>query len=234
MIRKTLVQLSVLPLFALLALGSSSPKKDGAEEKASTTSVTSSKLGTPVTVGDAEWTVLEVVNRGSSMKANDSFTKDATTAGAFIQVRLKVANKGKQEGVFGQAAKLVDPGGREFGTFDDAYSFRPKNTEGLVLEKVQPSMTKEFTEIFEVPAGVTAVSLKAHDFGIFGKDKAINLGNLPPAVAPPPAAGAKPQGTGVAVAAKPQAGVPQAAKPQPSPAAAPAPAAKAKTAPSAK
>jgi hypothetical protein len=188
--RKTWFHLAVLPVFALLAVGSSSPKKDGAaDDKASTTSVTAGKLGTATLIGDAEWTVLDVVNRGSSMKANESYEKDAVTTGTFVQVHFKVTNKSKKEGTLGEVPKLVDTTGREFGTIESPSAFRPKDTNGVFLDKVQPSMTKEFTEIYELPAGVTSVSMKAHDFGLFGSDKTIALGTLPPA---PPAPAAPP------------------------------------------
>lgn len=190
---KTLLQLAVLPFFALLAVGSSSPKKDGAaaDDKVGTTTTTGS-VGKGVAIGDAEWTVIDIVNRGTKMKANESFEKDATTTGTFLQIHFKVANTGKKEGTIGDVPKVVDPGGREFGTYENASSFRPKDSTGVFLDKVQPSMSKEFYEIYEVPAGVTTVSLKAHDFGLFGKDKTIALGNIPPAPPAPVAAPAAP------------------------------------------
>ena len=114
--RKTWFHLAVLPVFALLAVGSSSPKKDGADDKAATTTTTAGKLGTATTVGDAEWTVIDIVNRGATMKANESYEKDAVTTGTFIQVHFKIANKSKKEGVMGDVPKLVDTTGREFGT----------------------------------------------------------------------------------------------------------------------
>ena len=202
--RKTWFHLAVLPVFALLAVGSSSPKKDGADDKAATTTTTAGKLGTPITVGDAEWTVIDIVNRGSTMKANESYEKDAVTTGTFIQVHFKIANKSKKEGVMGDVPKLVDTTGREFGTIETASSFRPKDTNGVFLDKLQPSATKEFTEIYELPAGVTSVSMKAHDFGLFGSDKTIDLGALPPAPPAPVAvaAPAKPAGKAAAPAAK--------------------------------
>jgi hypothetical protein len=202
--RKTWFHLAVLPVFALLAVGSSSPKKDGADDKAATTTTTAGKLGTATTVGDAEWTVLDIVNRGTTMKANESYEKDAVTTGTFIQVHFKIGNKSKKEGVMGDVPKLVDTTGREFGTIETASSFRPKDTNGVFLDKLQPSATKEFTEIYELPAGVTSVSMKAHDFGLFGSDKTIELGALPPAPPAPVAvaAPAKPAGKAAAPAAK--------------------------------
>lgn len=138
----------------------------------------------------SEWTILDVVNRGSKMKANESFEKDASTAGTFVQVHFKVANVSKKEGTVGEVPKVIDPTGREFGTYENASSFRPKDSNGIFLDKVQPSMSKEFYEIFEVPPGVTTLSFKAHDFGIFGKEKVIALGPIPAAPAAPPASGA--------------------------------------------
>jgi len=204
--RKTWFHLAVLPVFALLAVGSSSPKK-GADDKASTTTTTAGKLGAATTIGDSEWTVLDIVNRGTTMKANESYEKDAVTTGTFIQLHFKIANKSKKEGVMGDVPKLVDATGREFGTIENASSFRPKDTNGVFLDKLQPSMTKEFTEIYELPAGVTSVSLKAHDFGLFGSDKTIDLGALPPAPPAPvaaatPPANAKPAAKAAAPAAK--------------------------------
>ena len=202
--RKTWFHLAVLPVFALLAVGSSSPKKDGADDKAATTTTTAGKLGTATTVGDAEWTVIDIVNRGATMKANESYEKDAVTTGTFIQVHFKIANKSKKEGVMGDVPKLVDTTGREFGTIETASSFRPKDTNGVFLDKLQPSATKEFTEIYELPAGVTSVSMKAHDFGLFGSDKTIDLGALPPAPPAPVAVApaAKPAAKAAAPAAK--------------------------------
>jgi hypothetical protein len=203
--KKTWFHLAVLPVFALLAVGSSSPKKDGAaDDKAATTTTTAGKLGTATTIGDSEWTVIDIVNRGTTMKANESYEKDAVTTGSFIQVHFKIANKSKKEGVMGDVPKLVDATGREFGTIETASSFRPKDTNGVFLDKLQPSMTKEFTEIYEIPAGVTSVSLKAHDFGLFGSDKTIDLGALPPAPPAPVAAAtvAKPAAKAAAPAAK--------------------------------
>ena len=217
MIRKTWFHLAAIPVFALLAVGSSSPKKDGAaDDKAGVTSTTAGSVGKAVAVGDAEWTVLDVVNRGSTMKANESFEKDASTAGTFVQVHFKVTNKGKKEGTIGELPKLVDTSSREFGTIDNASSFRPKDTNGIFLDKINPTLSKEFTEIYELPPGVTSVSMKAHDFGLFGKDRTINLGALPPAPPPPVASVAAAPAKGLG--AKPAAPVAAGAKAKAAPA----------------
>ena len=178
----TLARLAVLPIFAVLALGSASPKKDGSGSSAAS-DLSTAKIGVPVLVGDAEYTVIDVVNRGSVMQPNSEFGDKKTTTGNFIQVHMKIANKGKKEGFLGGAPKLVDPTGREFGEAEGAYSYRPRGTDGIALDKVQPSMSREFTEIYEVPAGVTTAQLKAADFDLFGSTKKIDLGTFP--AAPP-------------------------------------------------
>ncbi len=205
MLRKTCFQLAAIPFFIVLAVGSSSPKKNGGadDDKTGTTSTTAGSVGKAVVVGDAEWTILDVVNRGSQMKANESYEKDATSTGTFVQVHFKVANKGKKEGTIGELPKLVDASSREFGTIDNASSFRPKDTTGVFLDKINPTLSKEFTEIYELPAGVTSVSIKTHDFGLFGKEKVINLGALPPAPPPPAPVAAAPAKAAAGGAAKP-------------------------------
>ena len=183
--RETVLRLAIIPLFGALALGSASPKKDGSsDDKSSTTDTTAASIGKAILVGDAEYTVIDVANRGTVMKANNEFEKDAVTTGNYIQVHFKVLNKGKKEG-FLTTPKLVDNTSREFGTMENSYAYRPKGTDGIALDKVQPSMSREFTEIYELPAGVTTAQMKAVDFDLFGKDKLINLGTLPPAPPPP-------------------------------------------------
>ncbi len=207
MILSTRLKLAILPLFAVLALGSSSSKKGDSDDKGASTSTTSAGVGKALTIGDSEWTVLDVADRGQSMKPNESWDKEATTTGRFIQVHMKIANVGKKEGTLAGGPKLVDPaGGREFGTFETQSSYLPKDATGVFLDKIQPSMSKEFYEIYEIPAGITKLSLKAMDFGLFGTEKTIDLGIIPAAPPAPAAkAAAAPAVKAAAPAAKPAA-----------------------------
>ncbi len=140
------------------------------------------------------------------MKPLESYEKEATTTGRFIQVHFKVENKGKKEGILGggPTGKLVDGTGREFGTMERQSSFIPKGAETMVFEKIQPSMSKEFYAVYEVPPGADKLSFKATDFGLFGKDKTIPLGDIAPAPPAPVAAAsaAAPAAKAAAPAAK--------------------------------
>lgn len=203
---------SLLSFFALLAVASASPKKgDEKSETAGNGSSTASTNGInkPTTVGDATWTVLDVQDRGSPMKANNEYTKDANTQGRFIQVHIKVANTGKKEG-YVSAPKLVDGTGREFGTMEDSFSFIPKGAESIALDKVQPSLSKEFYELYELPPGVGSLSLQVNDFGLFGSPKKIALGVIPAAVRTTAASATN---APAATAAAPKAPTPKAATP---------------------
>jgi len=189
--RSFLFQVSVLPFFLLLAAGSASPSKKEKGDEATATTTSAGSVGKPVAVGDAEWTITEVKNRGSVLAGIESYTKELRSQGQYIEIRAKVKNTGTAEGNFGFAElKLVDADGREFGTIEAGSLYRPNDTSGVMLEKVQASMTREFVEIFEIPAGVTKISLRAVGFGAFGSKKNIDLGPLPPVTAAKPAAAA--------------------------------------------
>jgi hypothetical protein len=223
--RKTWFQLAVIPMFAALALGSSSPKKKGAaDDTAGKTETTGAAIKQASFFGGSEWTILDVVDRGSPMKGNDSSDKDATTTGRFIQVHYRVANLGKKEGTVGRsAAKLADERGREFGSIDRGSDFVPKNGEILYLETIQPSLSKEFYAIYEVPADAGTLSFKVTDFGFSSSTRTIALGDIPrPVVA---AASASAPAKGAAPAPVKAAGAAPAAKPAAAPAAAKAKAA---------
>ena len=60
-----------------------------------------------------------------------------------MQVHFKITNKSKKEGVMGDVPKLVDTTGREFGTIETASSFRPKDTNGVFLDKGELSCSSD-------------------------------------------------------------------------------------------
>lgn len=155
MLRKTCLQLAAIPFFIVLAVGSSSPKKNGAadDDKAGTTSTTAGSVGKAVVVGDAEWTILDIVNRGSQMKANESYEKDATSAGTFVQVHFKVANKEGQEG--GHHRRAPEARRREqprVRRHRQRVVVPSQGHDRRVPRQDQPDALEGFTEIYELPA----------------------------------------------------------------------------------
>jgi hypothetical protein len=172
-----LVSFFVVVLFALMALGSA--RSDKSSTTTTTSAIEEPGVGRPLTVGKAEWTVLDVLDRGTTMKPTNQFSKDATTSGRFIQVHFRVANKGKEPGSLMGAPKLADDKSREFGRYQEQFAYLPKDGNSLTLETIQPSMSKDFYEIYELPADATTLSIKVPDFGFLGSTKSIPLGNIP-------------------------------------------------------
>jgi hypothetical protein len=217
---KTCLQLALLPMFAVLALGSSSPKKGTGGDKVSTTETTGAVSKEAHFFAGASWTVLDVVDRGSTMKVNDGDGKPASTSGRFIQVHYRVTNTGKKEGSLHRgSSKITDLTGREFGSMAYQEVYIPKGAEPLFLDKIQPSLSKDFYAIVEVPADAQALSLKVSDFGYGSSTRTISLGEIAPPAPSTPAAvsSAKAPATGSTTAAK-AAPAPLAAKAKAAPA----------------
>ena len=80
----------------------------------------------------------------------------------------KVQNDAKEEAMFGDSPKLVDGTGREFGRVELSAIYIPKDAQTIGLEKVPASMSKEFYEIYEVPADASALAFRAIEAGLFG------------------------------------------------------------------
>ena len=118
-----------------------------------------------------------------------------------LSLRQKtIANASRKEGTLRRgASKLTDLAGREFGSLDMEGIYVPKPSDMLYNEKIQPSLSRDFYTIFEVPADATGLSFKVSDF-TGSSTRLIALGTIPaPAAAPPPVA----QKPSAAPAAKP-------------------------------
>lgn len=187
---RTLLKLAVLPVFAALAIGCAPPRKGAANNKVTATAAAADPVMKVDFFLSAEWTVLDVVDRGSPMKARDGIDTDLATSGRFIQVHYRVKNNSKKEGVVRPAAtKLSDTTGREFGAVTTQESYLPKGGEPPFYTSVQPSLSKDFYGIFEVPADATEFFFKVSDFGSISAARSIALGTI---AAPAPVVAAAP------------------------------------------
>lgn len=179
-----------LLFFAAMAAASGGKPSDGASSTQTTSAnAGDSLIGLGFTVGGAEWTITEVLDRGSRLK-NTVLGNELSTQGRYIQVRFKITNKSSKEGFFLARPKLVDDKGREFAHlgFSSDYVTPGGAGESMVDAKIPASMTKEYYEIFEVPADADGLKLKAYDFGFGPKSKNAALGKIAKAPEPPPAA----------------------------------------------
>jgi hypothetical protein len=132
-------------------------------------------VGEDVQVDEVRWKVLEAVDLGQTLKSDNQFVKDKTTAGAFVRVRFEIENLSKDMLTFA-GLDLVDDQGRAFKPSSDAFQFLPTE-EACVLENLNPNVAKTCTAIYEVPANATGMQAQAGDLKLLGGETAlINLG----------------------------------------------------------
>ena len=132
------------------------------------------KIGETVSfTGDSTWVVTNARDRGKKLAAGG---EHATTDGRFIEVDIKITNKGQKEDSILDLPALVDATGREFKPWEKSSSFIGANARDLAMAPLPPSMPKEFVEIYEVPADATGLKFKARALAAFGDTRFVDLG----------------------------------------------------------
>lgn len=135
---------------------------------------TPAKLGETVTFGgDSTWVVTAARDRGKKLAAAG---ERATTEGRFIEVSMKITNNGQKEDSLLDLPAVVDSQGREFKPWERSSSFLPPGGRGLAMSPLPPSLPKEFTEIYEVPADAAGLKFKARALAAFGDTRFVELG----------------------------------------------------------
>ena len=152
----------------------------GCKDKGSPSSATdpgkAAKIGEQVPFGDSEWTVVEVKDAGTKLKANSDYGEDKATDGRFVQVHYRVTNKGKKEEHILDTPKVVDAKGRVFAPIEMESFYVPAKTKSLGLEALPPSQPKDYWTVVEVPGDATGLALQIHGLGLFGDKKTVDLG----------------------------------------------------------
>ena len=159
---------------AVTSAGRAAEKEIAAAQKAHPASSGTAKLGEPFTfAGDSTWTVTAARDRGKRLAgAGDS----ASTAGRFVEVRFAITNLTKKEDSILDLPAIVDDQGREFKPFDRSSSFLPAGARDLAMAPLPPSLSKEFSEIYELPADAGGLKFKARTLVAFGDTKLVDLG----------------------------------------------------------
>jgi hypothetical protein len=130
------------------------------------------KIGQPVTVGDASWTVTSAQPR-TQLNSRYADSKQ----GNFVVADFAFTNNGTEsKTLHSTALKLVDSNQREFDPDTDTFGYIP-NDRDIFLEQVNPGLTKEGQVIFSVAPGASGFRLELSDTNWFKTGKAyVDLG----------------------------------------------------------
>lgn len=130
-------------------------------------------VGVAVKVGDSEWTVDAVEDKGQTLASGNDFIDDLTTSGRFVQVNLRVKGTGADP-VTVSAAKVKDSAGREFEANSDA-AIMINTDASCIYETINPGLEVGCVWVYEIPADGTGLRLMAVT-GMFDSPVEIDLG----------------------------------------------------------
>jgi len=175
MIKRGFVSLLVLAAFALLAMGSFGKSDDekAKEEEAKGTA----KIGETISFEDSEWVVLDAKDVGSTLKSNNQFQEDRTSAdGKFVQVHFKITNKSKKEEMLFLPLNLIDGEKNEFKELDERAFYVPAKAKTLGMEALPVGLSREFWTVFEVPKKATNFKFRTRKLKDDSDTKLVELG----------------------------------------------------------
>lgn len=139
-----------------------------------------------VIVGNIKWGIVTVTNMGSTLRNPDKYAskenRTKTTSGIFIKIKMEIENCGtnarsvKSEGI---NVGLVDSVGRKYISSTDMGDWIPDNEELVNLNVLNPNVTVQFTEIFEIPKNAEELNVIVSNLTPSGFGKAhISLGRF--------------------------------------------------------
>jgi len=158
----------------------------GSRDKSTNTNTASGKntnqqvyaVNQDVRVGDIRWKLLSARDHGSVLKGSESkyptYESDKTTTGRFIEINMEVENLGTDQ-TSGTTMELVDSKGRTFSS--GPFTSWITDEQSLIITTLNPNITKQYKDIYEVPTDATGLKVKVSDLNIFGNKEAfISLG----------------------------------------------------------
>ena len=170
----------IIIIFVIIIIASA-----GGGEKKETTPSQTEKLTTysinqDVRVEDVRWKLIGVKNRGSILKASESryptIAESKTTTGKFVEITMEVENLDTEMKSVSNL-KIIDDKNREFIASSDVSEWIPEGKEMFLLSNLNPNMSQQFTDIYELPADATGLKVKVSDLSLWGnKEALINLG----------------------------------------------------------
>lgn len=177
---KILTGILVIIIIGVVVGAGSSPESntnnnDSTQEKESPTNTPSKEnidskiyaLNEDVSVENrVTWNITKVQDLGQKIASGNQFIDDLTTSEKFIRVEGTVKNISSEQISYLQP-KIVDKQNRTFDANNNAWSVLTEVDRISSIDTFNPSISKKFVEIFEVPADAEELKLEVTNMGIF-------------------------------------------------------------------
>ena len=132
-------------------------------------------VGQDITVGEVRWKILEVIDQGPELTADNEFIEPKTTAGKWVRIRLEIENLSKEQLNF-TGVDITDNQDRTFQSSSEAFMHIPTE-EACPFEQLSANVPKTCQLVYELPADAVGLKAKVGDLKLFGGDEAlIDLG----------------------------------------------------------
>ena len=170
----------IIVLIIVIAIAGGGGEKNEAPTSTSEETPTVYSINQDVRVGDIGWKLIDVKDYGNILKGSKSkypdWYEDKITTGKFIGITLEVENLGTEVKSM-TSYEIIDDRGRKFRPASDVLAWIPEEKELILFPTLNPNITKQFTEIYEVSADATGLKIKVGDLTLLSpKEALISLG----------------------------------------------------------
>ena len=133
-------------------------------------------IGEPATAGDVQWRVTSAERVGELRREGPTPKLTKTEQGSFVTVDFDFTNNGDSSAsLSGNSLTLTDSEGRESRHKSDASTYIPEDRR-VLLESINPVITRQGRVIFEVPPDSSGFQLQLGDTRAFGNEVSVDLG----------------------------------------------------------
>jgi hypothetical protein len=133
-------------------------------------------VGQDVEVGEVRWRIIEVIDEGQTLRSDNQFIDDKTTAGTFLRITFEMENLSNNLLSF-TGMSLIDDQDRRFIASSDVLMFLETDKECIIIENLNPNVPRVCQSIYELPANATGVNAIVTNLRMLGAREAhVSLG----------------------------------------------------------
>ena len=124
-------------------------------------------IGQPLTVGDVQWTVIDARQANQLVQPGISSKNAKTVQGNYVIVDFSFTNNGSDAITLdNESLALIDSQGRESKSSAETSIYVPQD-QRILLERVNPGVSKQGEAIFEVAPDAAGFQVQAGDAKMF-------------------------------------------------------------------